>query len=476
MTATPVSLAKLSRPRLHDTVQRERLFALLDEQGRRPGLWLTGPPGAGKTTLVASYLAARRLAGIWYQVDSGDADPASFFYYLGQAARKAAPRRSKPLPLLTPEYLADLPGFARRYFRELFGCLPVPAILVLDNYQEVGPESALHSVVQEAIAEVPEGARIIVASRAEPPPHAARHLANNLIGHLSWDELRLTADETAAIAAAVGPIDSEMTRILHARSDGWVAGLVLILERLRRTGTVQDLGRSEATETVFNYFAGQVFDQASPDMRLFLMRTAFPPQITVTMAEELTGNGGAGQLLDELYRRRWFTERRPGAESTFRYHDLFREFLLSRARASFSATQVSGIRRLAAKLMKRAGETEAAVSLYRAAEDWDGLSRVVMVAAPALIASGRHQTLTQWLGVEPHPSNIELSTIFRGIALKIQATQLTAQFLHVIVSVHVLLLGVIFFHFVTDGQVLQDGRRIVEAEKKSNCRAGYGSR
>ena len=47
---------------------------------------------------------------------------------------------------------------------ELFGYLPVPAILVLDNYQEVG-------------AEVPKGARIIVASRAEPPPHAARHLA-----------------------------------------------------------------------------------------------------------------------------------------------------------------------------------------------------------------------------------------------------------------------------------------------------------
>ena len=389
MTAAAASLAKLTRPRLHATVRRERLFALLDEQGGRPGLWLTGPPGAGKTTLVASYLAARKLAGIWYQVDAGDADPASFFYYLGQAARKEAPHRRKPLPLLTPEYLADLPGFARRYFRELFGYLPAPAILVLDNYHEVAPESALHRVVQEAIAEAPQGARIIVASRAEPPPQAAHHLANNLIGHLGWDDLRLTADETAAIAAAIGPVDAGMNRILHARSDGWVAGLVLMLERLRRIGTVEDLGRSEATETVFNYFAGEVFDQASPDIRLFLMRTAFPPQITVTMAEELTGNAAAGKLLDELFRRRWFTERRPGVGNTFRYHDLFREFLLSRARASFSATQVAGIQRLAAKLMEQAGETEAAVSLYRAAEDWGELNRVAIAAAPALIATGR---------------------------------------------------------------------------------------
>ena len=399
MTATP--LAKLTRPRLHGTVQRERLFASLDEQGGRPGLWLTGPPGAGKTTLLASYLAARKLPAIWYQVDGGDADPASFFYYLGLAARKAAPRRRKPMPLLAPEYVDDLSGFARRYFRELFGCLPANAVLVLDNYHEADPQSALHLIVQEAIGEAPQGARIIVASRAPPPAQAARQLANDLIGQLGWDELRLTADETAAIAAGAGPLDGRMASLLHARSDGWAAGLVLMLERLRRTGAVPHPGRSEATETVFDYFAGQVFDQASADVQRFLMRTAFAPQMTVAMAEALSGTAAAGKLLDDLYRRRWFTERRPGAESTFRYHDLFREFLLSRARATFSAPQVAGIRQLAARLMEQAGETEAAVSLYRAAQDWDALIRVVTAAAPALTASGRHQTLAQWLDGVP---------------------------------------------------------------------------
>src|SRR5690242_1000665 len=106
------SFSKLSRPRLFSVVARERLFNLLSEERRtHPVIWITGPPGAGKTALVASWLDAQKLPGIWYQIDGGDNDPASFFYYLALAAHKATGRKRLPLPLLTPEYLADLPGF-----------------------------------------------------------------------------------------------------------------------------------------------------------------------------------------------------------------------------------------------------------------------------------------------------------------------------------------------------------------------------
>ena len=49
-----------------------------------------------------------------YRVDGGDADPATFFCYLGQALRKQGRASASPLPLLTAEYLLDLPGFSSR--------------------------------------------------------------------------------------------------------------------------------------------------------------------------------------------------------------------------------------------------------------------------------------------------------------------------------------------------------------------------
>ena len=141
LTAMPTALAKLTRPKLYSAIPRARLFQRLDQAREHAAIWVCGPPGAGKTTLVASYVSEREIPSIWYQVDAGDGDPATFFYYLGMAADQAAKGKHKPLPLLTPEFRHDLDGFSRRYFRELFAQLPERALLVLDNAQEAPAES-----------------------------------------------------------------------------------------------------------------------------------------------------------------------------------------------------------------------------------------------------------------------------------------------------------------------------------------------
>jgi len=91
--AEPALLAKFSRPRLYNVVKRERLFARIDDARDHPLVWIAGPPGAGKTTLVGSYVVSRKLTGIWFQADGGDADPGTLFHYLTLAAAELAAAR-----------------------------------------------------------------------------------------------------------------------------------------------------------------------------------------------------------------------------------------------------------------------------------------------------------------------------------------------------------------------------------------------
>ena len=163
------TFAKLTRPKTHRVLRRERLFSLIEQARERPLVWVSGPPGAGKSTLVASYIEANKGRAAWYHLDPGDDDIGTFFYYLAQslpAGGKSAPQ----LPQFTPEHRANLAGYARQFFRQYF---MRPTLLVLDNYHELPEGSAVHEVLDCAVAEIPEGSNIAVISRGGPPRRRA---------------------------------------------------------------------------------------------------------------------------------------------------------------------------------------------------------------------------------------------------------------------------------------------------------------
>jgi ATP/maltotriose-dependent transcriptional regulator MalT len=391
------ALAKLTRPRLYAAYPRERLFAKLDELRRCAVIWIAGPPGAGKTTLTATWLDARKLRGLWYQVDVGDADPATFFYYLRAAAVPVAAKRRASLPLLTPEYLSDIPNFSRLWFRDLFSRLPRPVTLVLDNYQEVAEDSALHRAIEAATHEIPEDAHLIVLSRSMPPAAYARLQTSERFAAIEWDQLRLTLEEARGMAAGKDALAEEAIGELHQQCDGWAAGFTLMRERTRRTGLVNRVGDAQTMETVFNYFASQVFDDASAEHRDILVRTAFLPRVTVAQAEAISGNPAAGKLLEGLYRRHLFTNGRTGKEQVaYEYHALFRAFLKTRAAQFYTPEGQAQLTTRAASLLEKDGQLDEAVTLYLEAQDWKTATELILKLAPDFIAQGRGQTVNKW--------------------------------------------------------------------------------
>jgi ATP/maltotriose-dependent transcriptional regulator MalT len=312
--APPVAtLAKFSRPRLYNVQKRERLFRLLDERRSHPIIWIAGPPGSGKSTLVASYIDARKITGMWFQADPGDADPATFFHYVRLGASEIPGKRTRDaasLPIFTAEYAGDLIAFTRRFMRELFALFPPGSAIVVDNFHEPKADAAWRFAFAEGLREIPQGLNIIFLSRETPVPEMARLVGEQRITRIEWEALRFTADETEALSGN-GDLPHDVADAIYKASDGWAAGIVLMREHLaRNAGNAPEALLPEGKEAVFQYFTGEIFGRARPENQRVLLLSALLPSVTPADAEAISGNPEAPLVLDYVFRRHLFTDRR----------------------------------------------------------------------------------------------------------------------------------------------------------------------
>ncbi|HYB65616.1 MAG TPA: BTAD domain-containing putative transcriptional regulator [Steroidobacteraceae bacterium] len=394
------TLAKLTRPAAPAAHSRARLFERLNRPDAPPVVWITGPPGSGKSTLAADY-AARRTAGcLWYQVDRGDADVASFFFYLSQAAREHG--ALDPLPRFEPAYLGDIEAFARGYFRELCHQLKSP-FLVFDNCQDAGPEAALLAVLRAAVNELPEGSRLLVISRNAPPAGFVRLRARGRMEVIGWNDLRLTLEEARSIARArdVSLPDAELQR-LHERTQGWAAGLILLLQTHGADPGTSAGAAAETPAVIFDYLAEEFFQQFKPDVRESLLRLGYLPQITESMLEGLGVSADARRELGALASGQFLvTTIAAGPTPVFQLHRLLCDFLQARAEQTGTPAEQIERKRLAADVLAAHEHFGAACALRIGLGDWQQLAELIRARAETLLRQGRGQTLERWISALP---------------------------------------------------------------------------
>lgn len=398
-----VSLAKTTRPSLLTVVMRERLFATLEQALERPIVWVSGPPGSGKTTLVSSYLESRGIDHLWYQLDPDDADPATFFHFMAGSVAKHLGAREPSLPRIASGGPEEISVLARRFFRALFGLLKGPFVIVLDNFQEVSPDPSFRQALDGALAEIPNRGHIVVISRAGPSAHLARHRANQRLFAIGWEELRLTRDEAEELVALRGQsLSDETLDAIYARTEGWAAGIVLMLGRPAGAAEIEEGAARQPPRVVFDYLAGELFETFEPATRAFLTRVACLPEVTVGLAQAVAEEPRAKALLVNLSQNNYFvTEHPAGPETVYRFHPLFRAFLLGRAEETLSGQQKVHLYRKAAEQLERMGEIEEAIRLLIEVEAWRNAAVLIAGYAPEVMAQGRTETLRQWMDQLP---------------------------------------------------------------------------
>ena len=391
----PITLGKLRPPRLGRVFDRDRLFAEVDGHTSSPALWISGPPGVGKTTLVATYLQARAIPCIWLQLDASDADPATFVHFLFAAAALIAPRRAPRLLAPSSDDLRDVPAFIRRSFRQLALWIETPWALVLDNIQELGDAPQLHAGLAGALDELPAHSRLIAVSREPPPANYTRAVANQQLALVNERQLQFDDHDTQSLLTLHGRVWPAVE--LRQATDGWAAAMVLLLATRSELGPSEALRSGTARQRVFAFFAGEVLSRMSPADAAILMRTAFLPSATVDLAVAISHDPRAGDLLAELTRRSLFTECREGIPPTYTFHALFSEFLRARAAEELSAAQLHGLHFEAAHLLAVHGQADAAIALLIRARAWTEARDLILRHAAHFAAQGRTAMLREWI-------------------------------------------------------------------------------
>ena len=316
---------KLSVPRVRTgSVSRADLIEAA-RAGECRVVGITAPAGYGKSTLMAEWAEAddRRVA--WVSLDRLDDDPAALLFLLASAYGRISGQ---------PDLIAGVGGLSvsalGRAAPRLASALrtsPMPFLLILDDLHELR-SPACHDVLSVVISGIPPGSQLVAASRSEQP-HLPRLRA-------SGDAVEITATDLALDAAAAEQIFAEahvnLTReqaaAVTARTEGWPVGLQLaaLIAGDRRADGLTIAGDDRY---VADYLYRESLLQLPAQVQRFLRRTAVLDQLSAPLCDAVLDEPGSSARLRDLEASSMFLVPLDRRRGWYRYHALFREFLLA---------------------------------------------------------------------------------------------------------------------------------------------------
>jgi hypothetical protein len=390
----PSMPGKTTRPLIPLAFPRTRLFNQLDSAERQHAVSLiSGPHGAGKTTLISSYVDHRKVPCLWYRVDPGDQEISRFFQCFGEAA-KATFANGASLQVSWPGPSAGLTGYSRQFFRGFYSRVRKPFIWVLDDYQGLADDSALQDVIRAACEEAPPNCQIVIATREYRPRPFAPTVLRGALAFIDADELTLTPEETGGIAELHGiKLPSvAATTALHKRCAGWALGLKLELDRLL---SAQNDEARDGDAQPFDDCSAQQINKLESECCEFLLTIASLPERSIRDIAQLADAPGAPALLRELIRMtRHVTGHTDGGGLLL--NPLSRR-VLAKSGPPDPLPDLTAHYSQAAEAHLSKGDCDAALELLVRAKNWARIVEMLMSIAPTLKEQGRHKALDLWL-------------------------------------------------------------------------------
>jgi LuxR family maltose regulon positive regulatory protein len=397
---------KLTPPRTPlRQVFRPRLIDLLDAGTRQPLTLLSAPAGAGKTALLASWSSAGKPPGplAWVSLDASDNEADRFWAHaLAALCRSGAVPSDSPLRMLGPASAAP-DSFLPRLVSGLAE-LPTPVVLVLDDFHDLTDATVLAGL-EFLLRHAPPQLRLVLATRVDPPLPLQRLLVSGQLTQVRAADLAFTVAEVGELLAACEDppqLSDDDLALLQARTEGWAAGLRLVVLSLESQPDPHRFVTEFAGDdkSIADYLTGEVLDRQPEEMRSFLLRTCIVDELNGSLADALTGGRGGESMLARLERANSFVSTVGWRRSSYRYHQLFAELLRFQLRCQ-EPDQVDTLHRRAAGWYAGRGLAVHAIQQALMGKDWRYAADLMAKHGPSIIMRGHAATLQELVGRLP---------------------------------------------------------------------------
>ncbi len=385
-------------------VRRQRLIAALAQSAERRITVVSAPAGYGKTTLLLDFAQSCSDPICWYAIDERDREMDTFLRYFvacGQAQFPAfGAGLAKALQAgrsLSPEEAVDLMVAAVQSPSQRY-------LMILDDFHflDDAPEP-LRQAIDGWLYRLPPNCHVVLSGRTQPQLSVLPLMSvRQEVGTITAADFSFTCDEVAQLFRDVLGKEIVLDDAQHLAdlTEGWAAALVLMADKAQLKPGSISLEQLRGSDTLFQYIAVEQFNPLPDDVKQFLTGSAVPRTIEPEFVNALLGIMDTEEKLNFLSQRNLFVLRDERDPLRFRYHRLFRSFLVSHLRAQ-DPDRFRDLNLRAAAMRAEAQEWEDAVYHYIQAADWDSVVQVTEKVGWRLFEEGRWDTLAEWLEAVP---------------------------------------------------------------------------
>jgi len=401
-----IILSQLTPPAQKSSIlDRPRVLRLLKQSLDYPLTSLVTETGYGKTTSALSLIKSLKLPYFWYTVSRNELDPRLFLTYLCSAFNQQGYKIGLPALRVLEDSEIDLQECLLTLANAITSLLNVEALFVMDDFQCLNESDEILGMMNWFIEHMPANLHMVILSRTQPEfPSINKWRVKGRLLEIDKDSLSFSPDETDQLYRSTYQLNlpkDDLDR-LHQRTEGWAIGLQVVWQSIKALPNmpIESLLEEESGSSLgnlFDYLADEVLDVQSAEQQDFLIKTSVLQFLDSDTCDFLLDRQNSAETLSDLFHSGLFIEQlKP---DVFRYHHIFREFLLSRL--SKDEELKKGLHRKLASYYSAHHYWEQAISHLISAGDFGRLRQILDEVGERLLQSGLKQSIRYWLGKLP---------------------------------------------------------------------------